>query len=227
MRTLGMQIDGCPLERSPLDFRPIGTRKVYHFIRRTSVVQSFTASSGSFTSNSSISSFTQNSAASPLDVLLALAFRLDDLPDYTEFTNMFDQFCILGVKVRVTPRANNNTITVPNFGNGILYAAKDSSDISLPASLQVLREYQTIMEFSTTTLTNRKWNIKHSPRIAVAAYAGAFNGYSAPSLTWIDTQSPSVQHYGIKFGIPAGVSGGTSQVYDMDFTYHIACRMAQ
>jgi len=161
--------------------------------------------------------------------LLALAFRLDDLPDYTEFTNLFDQYCILGVQVRITPRASNAVVSggASNLGPSVLYAAVDSSDITLPVTLQTLREYQTLKEFSITTNTNRNWVLKHSPRIAVAAYAGAFTGYTSPPMTWIDLQSPNIQHYGMKLGTPAGVAGGSTTQYDLDFTYHIACRLSQ
>lgn len=217
------------LPLSPFDFRPIGTSYAYPFKRRTTLIQSYTASSGSFVTNNSNCVLTQNASVSPTDVLLALAFRLDDLPDYQEFTNLFDQYCIIGVKVRITPRFVPSTggTQAPNTGADVLYVAKDSSDITLPASVSVLREYQTVKEFTPLTLTNRRLEMKHSPRVAVAAYTGSFSGYTAPSLVWVDSQSANVQHYGMKMGIPAGMSGGTSNVFDMEFTYNIVCRMGQ
>jgi len=222
------EVDGVPLLRKCLNFKPIGTNAAYHFIRRTTTINSFTATGGSFVTNGSIATFAQSAAVTPVDVFLALAFRLDDLPDYAEFTNLFDQFCILGVQIRISPRVSNATVsTSANTGTQFLYGVLDRSDITLPTSMQQLREYQTLKTWTTTTETNRPWTIKMSPRIAVAAYSGAFSGYSAPGLTWIDAQSPSVQHYGIKLGIPAGFTAGTVTFYDMDFCYHIACRMAQ
>jgi len=221
-------IGDCVLERNPLNFNPIGVHKVHHFTRRTSLINSYTTTSGSFTTSADIATFAQNDAVTPSEALVALAFRLDDLPDYTEFTNLFDQYALIGVQVNITPRKINASVsTASNIGPNMLYVAYDASDITLPASLAVLREYQTVKEFSDTTMTNRKWVKSCSPRIAVAAYAGAFSGYSAPPMTWIDTQSPTVQHYGLKMGIPAGYTAGTVNFYDMDFIYHIACRLAQ
>jgi len=229
MRALAMQVDGCPLKRKPLDFSPIGTKEVYHFVRRTSLINSYTATSGGFVTTNQIATLNQSGAATPVNNLLALAFRLDDLPDYTEFTSLFDQYVILGVQVRITPRASNAVVSggASNLGPQVIYVAKDCSDIVLPADIQTLREYETVREFSVTTMTNRKWTIGHSPRVAIAGYSGAFSGYTSPTMTWIDLQSPSVQHYGLKLGVPAGQAGGSTTQYDMDFKYHIACRMAQ
>jgi len=226
-RDLKMMIGTCRLERNPLNFSPIGVNKVYHFLRSTTTITTYTASSGAFVTNGSNCYIIQNVAASPLDSFVALAFQLNDLPDYTEFTNLFDQYAIIGVQVQLSPRIN----TPGNGGlasNCMVYGIIDCSDITLPASLLQFKESQTIREWSTTTMQNRRWNIKHSPRIAVGAYAGAFSGYAAPTLTWIDAQSPNVQHYGIKLAVPAGASGVSNpMVYDLEFKYHIACRMAQ
>jgi len=218
-------IEGCRLMRNPLNFTPIGTNQVYHFLRRTSTITTYSATAGSFVTNSSMTTFTQNTATVPLDVFVALAFQLSDLPDYTEFTNLFDQYCIVGVQIRISPRTNNGGAIGPTF----LYGLKDLSDAAIPSSLQQFREYQTVKEYTVTTQTNTPWTIKVSPRVALGTYAGSvFTGYSSPGMTWQGSQTPTTQHYGLKLAIPAGVSGSSNQwSYDMDFCYHVVCRMNQ
>ena len=41
------------------------------------------------------------------------------------------------------------------------------------------------------------------PRISTAAYSGAFTSYTNTKAPWIDCNSPTVQHFGMKFGIDA------------------------
>lgn len=135
----------------------------------------------------------------------ALYFTLGDLPDYNEFTTLFDRYKIVAVKVSILPYANMagtaNAVTGGNSFSvgGMWHIITDYDDASVPTpsdtGVNYLREYtnykcQSILKPIRRTI---------KPRIAMATYAsGAFSSYANMKSQWIDSNSPSVQHYGIK-----------------------------
>lgn len=224
-----MELDGTRFQRPALNFDPVPVSNPWETYRHTSLINSYSSTAGSFATGVSNCSFNQSGATTPVENFVSIAFRLDDLKNYTEYTALFDQYCIRGVRVTIMPRASNAVVSgsASNLGPQTLYVAKDQSDIVLPPDLATLREYSTVKLFSTTTMNNRIWIVDVSPRAAIAAFSGTFTGYSDTGELWCDTESPSIQHYGIKMGLPPGVSGGSTTIYDIDFEYHLAFRLAQ
>lgn len=132
------------------------------------------------------------------DVLGALKFTLADLPNYTEFTALYDQYKIYFVVLRFVPDQNmasaNNAAgtTTP-----ILYHVIDYDDATAPANKTDLFQYQNLKvrnfsRFSKITLR---------PHVAVAAYQGAFTGYANFKSLWLDAANTAVEHYGVKYCI--------------------------
>jgi len=65
------------------------------------------------------------------------------------------------------------------------------------------------------------------PRIALAAYAGAFTNFANKGDVWLDIASSGVQHYGIKLVVQAGMIGQAQfQVWDVIIEYFISYREA-
>jgi len=220
----GYVLDGTVMQRAALNFAPMGRNNLIHMVRDTTLFNTFSATSGSFATNANQATFTQNASVSPTPVLLALAFRLDDLPDYTEFTALFDEYVILGVQLKISMRAmpTNAGTQGSNSGPTNIYIANDMDDVALPASFPALREYTDGYE----TYGIERPQIQHScqPRVASAVYGGAFTNYGAPPLMWLDTTDATTRHFGIKMGLPPGPSGGTSIVWDIIARYHVAFR---
>lgn len=130
---------------------------------------------------------------------------LNSLPDFTDFTDLFDQYKINGFELCIRPfQTTECTSTVAGQPplSAIMYWCMDFDDATPFAAsnsgLQKMRERQSYTE--RTLFKNQPVRITCSPRIAMAAYSGsAFSDYANIKPTWIDSASPDVQHYGIKF----------------------------
>lgn len=137
-------------------------------------------------------------------------FTLGMLPDYAEFTTLFDQYKISGVKLRITPystaqmaqtgvgTANNQTLSV------LMHSVLDHDDYTAPAAgttgINALRQYRTYKTRNFLARNGQPINIWLRPRIATAAYgSGVFSSYANSKPLWIDCDSINVEHYGIKY----------------------------
>jgi len=116
-------------------------------------------------------------------------FALSSMNDASEYAAVFDQYRIMAVELTIMP----STQTVPGL-TGHLLSAVDYDDVAtITPALNAQK--------STVVISNLQDTIVRSftPKIALAAYSGAFTAYSVgPPQTWINTASTTVQHYGHK-----------------------------
>ena len=134
----------------------------------------------------------------PVDLFGALAFSLNQFPDFTEFTSLFDQYRISTIQLEFVPTTGQNT------GSPILTAI-DYDDSTPVTSVGALLEYNTLMITSPGQFFQRTFN----PKVSVATYQGiATTAYSSMGGIWIDAGYPAVQYYGLKYAAPfiAGVN---------------------
>jgi len=122
----------------------------------------------------------------------AIVFTLAAVPGYTSWTQSFDAYRIVAAYVEfvpfgITPSANTTL--------GQIATAIDYDDSSAVPQM-TLFQYDSAMLIQSGAYFERRV----VPRAAKALYSGvAFTGYGQDSMTWIDSDSPSVQHYGIKY----------------------------
>lgn len=123
----------------------------------------------------------------------AFEFRLDALPSYTDFTNLFDMYRITSIEVCYQPEYTELTdaALVSNAVNVYFNTAIDLADVSSPANVDEVLQYQQLQSTPITKQHARKWR----PTILM--------GGSIPCSCWIPTSSPSERHYALKYGIPA------------------------
>lgn len=132
---------------------------------------------------------------------VAYTFALSDLPAYTEFTNLFDQYQIVGIKYRwvITqdPSTNSQTATARQGAFPYIKWVHDHDD-SGGASETVLQQYPRMKEFwfGESSKASRWFYLK--PAIATQAYGTLSNGYVAKWRQWLDCGYPGTPHYGIK-----------------------------
>lgn len=154
------------------------------------------------------------------------AFALADLTSYTEFTNLFDQYKITGVKLDFIPFADNISWQVANNGAGIsapggpLLISADHDDSTPPASANEMLQKQT----TKVIPVGRRYRMFIKPKFNVATYSG---GGIAPASGWLDTGSVSVPHYGAKAWMAAPNIPDTSFTYQVWATYYIKCKGVQ
>lgn len=126
------------------------------------------------------------------------AFFLSDLPVSSDFINLFDQYRIVGVDLHCCPRANINS-TTDGTRYSIFHYAKDFTDVTAPASNQDIYQYSDAKRVNAQNI--REFHIKLKPQAAETYWSGlTATGYGAAREgAWINTSSPSVQHYGLKW----------------------------
>lgn len=149
------------------------------------------------------------------DTFGGIYFRLGDLPNSSEFTNLFDMYRIDKVKIRFMPRANSAEVG-SNQGQVKLFTAIDYDDITTPASIQELLQYENCKVSNTTNITTRVLKPKFASEVYQSATSTAYGARSG----WIDCSNPLVQHYGIKWALqqlPAG-----SQSFDLHIKYYLS-----
>lgn len=170
----------------------------------------------------------QYSKAAATDELLALSFQLSDLPNYTQFTNLYDQYRILAVKVEFvarTPPVQYYGVSAISSSAPVLYTAIDLDDVTTPTSTTLLAHESCKFHGAFTPMSTNKYVRWLKPATAVEMYqTGGFGGYGARQNQWIDTTSSSVQHYGIKWWI-ATAATTPAYYYDVVFTYYMEFKL--
>jgi len=167
--------------------------------------------------------------ANPLNT--SQAFRLNLLPNYAEFTTLFDQYRIDRIDAKfMSPYTNTEQVpgstTTPD-ATLYLHTCNDYDDATAisPATMQ---EYET---YKVSQLSSGKPVVmSFVPHIALSTYAAGFGSFANFKPQWIDAASAGVEHYGLKYdfevvcgdGSPGFMNG--KYTFDVFFTYHVSCR---
>lgn len=141
-------------------------------------------------------------------------FTLNMLPDYNEFSALYDCYNIVGAKVTFIPFSTSSDLqsgqitgeTNQNL-SVLLHTCKDYDDANITsmqvsgnyndASVQVVRQYQNYRFDNFFGKPKHTWYLK--PRTASLAYNGGFGGYTRTNAnTWYDMQNTDTQFYGMK-----------------------------
>ena len=123
---------------------------------------------------------------------LAYTFKLNDLANVTDFTNLFAAYKITGVAYRWVLKTNPD-ITATNFkGQNVrVLFANDYNDSTAPATDSVLKEFGNSQEvwLSSANPASRWFFVR--PRVEIANIGQL--------STWIDTAgAPGQPHFGVK-----------------------------
>ena len=141
----------------------------------------------------------KGSGSSPY--LQGFDFSLNDLPNYSEFTALYDSYKICAVKVWFVPGCTTGNIDVStgapvsaqiNFASARCFSAIDYNDSSAPSTINEIREY-----------ANCKMSpmVKGHKRYFKPRQIDSSNAYNLPRNIWVDSSVPNRVYYGLKFGI--------------------------
>lgn len=130
-----------------------------------------------------------------------VVFRLNDVTQFTEFTNLFDEYKITGVAYRwVITRDPSNASTAANAGRypRVIWT-HDHDSAQLPSAATDILQYAKSNEiwFTDNRQCSKWYYIK--PAMAMLLYNGVTSGYGSKWGQWIDCNSPSLEHYGLRF----------------------------
>lgn len=130
----------------------------------------------------------------------AFSFALNNLSNGPSFEAIFDTYKIIGIKVKIIPTSGLAT------GGPPLYVVIDYDDAST-LTIASMQQYDTLSIVPGGAYHERSL----VPRMALAAFGGAFTSYAQQQDQWLDCASPGVLHYGVKCAIPQAATSNLSQ----------------
>lgn len=143
-----------------------------------------------------------------------LNFSLNDLPNYTEFTALYDMYKINCVKLSFIPQMDiNNSLTSVNnpMASARFFSAIDYNDATAPTAIDDLRQYQTC---KMTPILRTHKRVIFKPKILDTS------SYSISP--WISTASPSTNYYGLKIGVePMSSTSSTTMTYTIEAIFYM------
>lgn len=148
-------------------------------------------------------------------------FQLDSVPNYTELTQLFDQYMIYGVKISwrlvLSPEAQAaNISTYPN-----LYVRRDYDNPITETSNEIMQDNK-CKRFILRP--NKLVGIYVRPATLNIMSNGAATITSPQWKHWIDCTHADVSHYGVKVAMDTlGVNLDNFRV-QTEYTYYIACK---
>lgn len=211
---------------------PVSART--HVFRRAGQLMRITTtgtgglSPGSYDGNGSqfLTSVVADSMANCYQFGASYIFKLSSVVDPTDFTNLYDKYKILGVKLRIMMQSNSATVAGQSVLPIISYAA-DHDDAATPSNLYTIT---TKAGYKTKVLgVNKSYiDVYIKPKPAVAMYQGTFSGYGITGQPWCNSANPDIQHYGFKFWINNFYmpTNGMNQI-EIQPTYYLALKESQ
>lgn len=146
----------------------------------------------------------------------AINFSLDDVPNYTEFSNLYDMYKINCVKITFLPQ-QTQSISIGSInnaaGNARVFTAIDYNDGNPPSSIDELREYQSA---KYTTILRPHKRVIFKPKIQTQ------DRYAV--TPWLNaTDNPSADYFGLKYAIePMSSSSTTSMAFQVEAKYYMS-----
>lgn len=141
--------------------------------------------------------------------LSAINFSLNDLPGFSEFTSLFQSYCLEEVEIWFKPEYTvlSDASTLSNSQNMSFYTAIDLADTNAPLAINDVLQYQSLSRTSITKTHFRKIR---------PAYL--IDG-SIPSCALISTSNATVNWLGLKIAIPPC---GVAMTFRTDVKFKIA-----
>lgn len=157
-------------------------------------------------------------------------FGLSDLPSYTEFTTLYDQYRINFIVLKFYPRITQinlpqSSTTAPVVKIPNMFMVVDHDGGTTVTSFDQLLQYPKCK----IAPMNRGFTLKFRPASLSTMYADAVtSNYSPKWKQWCDVTQPQQRHYGVQYGIETHlVSGAPADNmfgYDVHLHMYFSCR---
>jgi hypothetical protein len=152
-----------------------------------------------------------------------VSFTLNDVPNTTEFTSMFDQWRISGVEVHLIPRNNVTTtgstpsdtatyvMTWLDFDN-VAFIGAGITDGLQSHTMQIHDCHSRITRKFVPRINLRSTDISGTEASGVSLYEG-----------WCDSGAAGIAHFGFKVAI-GGTTSASDVVFDIFTAFHLQFR---
>lgn len=151
----------------------------------------------------------------------AIAFKLSDLPNFVDITNLFDYYKFMGVKIKFI-YAHNSSEPGTNFNLPNLVYAYDYDDASVPPNEDALLERNT----TKFKRLDKPVTMYIKPRVISETYNNGITTAYAVSKgenPYIDSGYNSVNHFGLKYGVVLNGPQNLNGILKIYATYYIKC----
>jgi len=167
-----------------------------------------------------------NLGAGQSNAFASFSFSLDQVPNASEFVNLYDMYKINRVKIMAIPVSN-----VTLFGDltpevfrqteysNRFFSVLDYNDSGVFTSVNQAREYQNCKVTMSTKIHKRYFK----PRVALDVISGL--GYN-PKSQWLSTANITTPHYGIKFAYEGRTNTTSAAVtlYKLEAVFYMSFR---
>lgn len=156
-----------------------------------------------------------------------IKFRLEDLPGATDFTQLYEQFKITGVKLKFIPMmGTENGQTTGTFTETMAVCIdRGANDLAV-----VNPSFNSLLENQDVKLRNtqRPFNLW----VGTPTFHQPADGLTQGSYKsgWLDSEvvaSRNVDYHGVKWAFPVNRTAANSPVFRVFATYYIKCRNPQ
>jgi len=147
-------------------------------------------------------------------------FSLDDVPNYTEFEDMFDRFKISAVKLQFMPVISSVDSMTPDAGQPkleFISSYVDYNDTNTPTSINEVLENQYCKITRGTKIHTRYLKPMHLTGDAITSFG--------QSRSWLNMIHHNTPHYGVKVASQLNVIPTSQTTYGrLIATYYLAFR---
>lgn len=132
-----------------------------------------------------------------------MTFKLSDLPNYSEYTALYDQFRIDKVIVTFEPvytdwSGSKSTADTQNFYLPSIYTCLDYDDANSPLAVDDILQYSTEKHGRFIGIHKRIL----TPSILVQNYeTDVSTAYTPAFRRWVSSTDPTTRHFGLKYWI--------------------------
>lgn len=188
-------------------------RRQVHAYKRTAFISQITAS--------------VTGGGIPTNIAGAYQFNLVQLPNVSEFGNLYDQYKITGAQLKFVPGINESILTpLSGVTNALsfnrFHSVIDYDDNTTPPDENTLLQYGSLK----STMGNRTHTRFIKPKVLQEIYRSAVaTAYRPIGSQWLDMAYTDVPHYGIKVWCSAPNSSvACSITYNVYLTLYFQCK---
>lgn len=148
-------------------------------------------------------------------------FSIDQLPQVSEFTRLFDSYRINSIMITGMPLTNGSLTTNPAYK---ILSAVDLDDSTPETTASMLQRSNVKIKTVTSGGGNQQvfaWKVR--PRYLTQIYESATTtGYGQGARKqWLDCGDPTIPHYGIKMVFDTDPALGVEIVWQFYVTYYV------
>lgn len=144
-------------------------------------------------------------------------YALSQLPSYTEFTALYDQYRIKKILVTWYPSSDGDTSSYVGVTNApMFHAYRDYDDSSAPTTLADMMQRQGVF----TRKFNKPISMTIAPR-TLATVSGVSGAGVGSRTQWLDCADSSLTHYGIKWAISANPAATNTFYYNIRYKFFL------